>query len=110
MQKLQWSSTLSSGEPRLCPDLYSAFIECLLIIKLTGKISESEHKLLMGNAAISIEDLPNVKAWMARVEERPAVQQGIDTPEPFDREAHKDPKKLQGKLRWCEKAHSNSWV
>ena len=32
---------------------------------------------------------------MQRIEERPAVRRGIDTPEPFDREAHKDPKKVQ---------------
>lgn len=54
-------------------------------------------------AGISIDDLPNVKAWMQRIEERPAVQRGIDTPEPFDREAHKDPKKLQETIEMVRK-------
>lgn len=46
-------------------------------------------------AGVSVDDLPNVKAWMKRIEDRPAVQRGIDVPQPFDREAHKDPKKVQ---------------
>lgn len=54
-------------------------------------------------AGISIDDLPNVKAWMQRIEERPAVQRGIDTPEPFDRQAQKDPKKLQETIEMVRK-------
>ena len=40
---------------------------------------------------------------MKRIEERPAVQRGIDTPEPFDRAAHKDPKKLQETIEMVRK-------
>ena len=32
---------------------------------------------------------------MKRIEERPAVKRGIDTPEPFDKAAMQDPKKVQ---------------
>ncbi len=54
-------------------------------------------------AGISIDDLPNVKAWMQRIEERPAVQRGIDTPEPFDRDALNDPKKVQETIEMVRK-------
>jgi len=46
-------------------------------------------------AGITLDDLPHVQAWMKRIEERPAVKRGIDVPEPFDKEASKDPKKVQ---------------
>ena len=58
---------------------------------LSSKIARS----VCAVAGISIDDLPNVKAWMQRIEERPAVKRGIDTPEPFDRDALNDPKKAQ---------------
>ncbi|KAL0028543.1 hypothetical protein WJX79_000507 [Trebouxia sp. C0005] len=46
-------------------------------------------------AGISLDDLPHVQAWMQRIEERPAVRRGIDVPEPFDKAAMQDPKKVQ---------------
>ena len=46
-------------------------------------------------AGISLDDLPHIQAWMKRIEGRAAVRRGIDVPEPFDREAAKDPKKVQ---------------
>ena len=42
-----------------------------------------------------MDDLPHVQAWMNRIEERPAVRRGIDVPEPFDKAAMQDPKKVQ---------------
>jgi hypothetical protein len=47
------------------------------------------------SAGITLDDLPHVQAWMKRIEERPAVRQGIDVPEPFDKAAMQDPKKVQ---------------
>lgn len=46
-------------------------------------------------AGITLDDLPHVQAWMKRIEERPAVKRGIDVPEPFDKAAMQDPKKVQ---------------
>lgn len=47
------------------------------------------------SAGITLDDPPHVQAWMKRIEERPAVRQGIDVPEPFDKAAMQDPKKVQ---------------
>ncbi len=47
------------------------------------------------SAGITLDDLPHVQAWMKRIEERPAVRRGIDVPEPFDKAAMQDPKKVQ---------------
>lgn len=50
----------------------------------------------VGNSAgITLDDLPHVQAWMKRIEERVAVRRGIDVPEPFDKAAMQDPKKVQ---------------
>ncbi len=38
-------------------------------------------------AGVSIDDLPNVKAWVARMRARPAVQKGLDVPGKVDPEA-----------------------
>lgn len=46
-------------------------------------------------AGVTLDDLPHVQAWMKRIEERPAVKRGIDVPEPFDKAAMQDPKKVQ---------------
>lgn len=46
----------------------------------------------------SLDDLPLTKAWLERIAERPAVQRGIDTPEPYDREFASNPEKVQAAI------------
>ena len=45
-------------------------------------------------AGISLDDLPNVTAWKKRIEERPAVQKGLDVPEPNKFKEAADPEKV----------------
>ena len=33
-------------------------------------------------AGIALDGMPNLQAWLARIEARPAVQRGLDVPEP----------------------------
>lgn len=33
-------------------------------------------------AGIALDGMPHLQAWLARVEARPAVQRGLDVPEP----------------------------
>ena len=40
--------------------------------------------LLHGWAGVEIDDLPNLKRWLERVGERPAVQAGRAVPKPLD--------------------------
>ena len=44
----------------------------------------------------NIDDLPNLKAWVARIDARPAVQKGLDVPVPDKmKEFTKNPEKLE---------------
>lgn len=45
-------------------------------------------------SGISLDDLPNVQAWKKRIEERPAVQKGLDVPEPNKFKEAADPEKV----------------
>ncbi len=47
-------------------------------------------------AGIEIDDMPHLKAWMKRIEERPAVQKGLDIPdENIKKQLARDPKKKE---------------
>jgi len=49
----------------------------------------------------SIDDLPNLKAWISRIDARPAIQKGLNVPTPDRLEEYtKDPEKLE-KLDRC---------
>ncbi|CAG8603954.1 15468_t:CDS:2 [Funneliformis caledonium] len=43
----------------------------------------------------NIDDLPNLKAWVARIDARPATQKGIDVPNTALRECIEHPEKLE---------------
>ena len=45
---------------------------------------------------VPIDDLPNLKAWLKRIEERPAVSKAVDIPEEsFVKAQQRDPKKKE---------------
>ncbi|KAK9845992.1 hypothetical protein WJX81_007901 [Elliptochloris bilobata] len=44
-------------------------------------------------AGIPLDDMPSLQAWLARIEARPAVQRGLDVPEPNGVRAMADPAK-----------------
>jgi len=47
-------------------------------------------------AGVPIDDLPNLKAWLKRIEERPAVSKAVDIPEEsFVKAQQRDPKKKE---------------
>ena len=47
-------------------------------------------------AGIEIDDLPHLQAWMKRIEQRPAVQKGLDVPSKNPiKELMQDPQKQQ---------------
>lgn len=47
-------------------------------------------------AGIDLDEMPHLKAWMQRIESRPAVQKGLDIPEEnIHKQIAKDPKKKQ---------------
>ena len=56
-----------------------------------------------GRAGISLDDLPNVQAWKKRIEERPAVQRGLDVPEPNKFKEPADPAKQQKMIEEARK-------
>ncbi|CAG8630657.1 14099_t:CDS:2 [Funneliformis caledonium] len=43
----------------------------------------------------NLDDLPNLKAWVARIDARPATQKGIDVPNTGLRECIENPEKLE---------------
>lgn len=54
-------------------------------------------------AGVEIDDLPNLKAWLQRIEERPAVQKGLDVPEEnVKKQMARDPKKKEEMIAWAK--------
>ena len=53
---------------------------------------------------VDIEDMPNLKAWMKRIEHRPAVQKGLDIPEEnMKKQIARDPKKQEEMIEAAKK-------
>ena len=53
---------------------------------------------------IEIDDMPHLKAWMKRIEERPAVQKGLDIPEEnVKKQMARDPKKKEEMIESAKK-------
>lgn len=46
-------------------------------------------------AGVEVKDFKRVKAWLDRINARPAVQKGLDVPEPFEMK-----KKMQSKVKY----------
>jgi len=57
-------------------------------------------------AGVGLDDFPEVREWVERINERPAVKRGLDVPEPFKL---KEKLKDQGSADEYAKMHSN-WV
>ena len=48
------------------------------------------------SAGVEIDDMPHLRAWMKRIEERPAVQRGLDVPEEnMKKQVARDPQKKE---------------
>lgn len=55
-------------------------------------------------AGIEVDDMPHLKAWMKRIEERPAVQKGLDIPEEnVKKQMARDPKKKEELIEGAKK-------
>ena len=55
-------------------------------------------------AGIEIDDMPHLKAWMKRIEERPAVQKGLDVPEEnMKKQLARDPQKREQMIEAAKK-------
>ena len=55
-------------------------------------------------AGIEIDDMPHLKAWMKRIEERPAVQKGLDVPEEnIKKQLARDPQKKEQMIEAAKK-------
>ena len=53
---------------------------------------------------VEINDMPHLKAWMKRIEERPAVQKGLDIPEEnVKKQMARDPKKKEELIEGAKK-------
>ena len=60
-------------------------------------------KVLMSASGVEIDDLPNLKAWLERIEKRPAVQKGLDVPEEnVKKQMARDPKKKDEMIAWAQ--------
>lgn len=47
-------------------------------------------------AGVEVDEFPNLKKWMDKIAERPAVKEGLDVPEPnMMKEIMGDPEKMQ---------------
>lgn len=56
------------------------------------------------SAGIEIDDMPHLQAWMKRIEERPAVQRGLNVPDKNPvKEMMQDPSKQQKKIEEAQK-------
>ena len=55
-------------------------------------------------AGVEIDDMPHLKAWMKRIEERPAVQKGLDVPEEnMKKQLARDPQKREQMMETAKK-------
>lgn len=55
-------------------------------------------------AGVEIDDMPHLKAWLKRIEARPAVQKGLDIPEEnIKKQLARDPKKKEEMIESAKK-------
>lgn len=47
-------------------------------------------------AGVEVTEFKQLKAWLDRINARPAIRKGLDVPEPFEMK-----KKMQSKVRYC---------
>ena len=54
-------------------------------------------------SGVEIDDLLHLKAWLERIEKRPAVQKGLDVPEEnVKKQMARDPKKKDEMIAWAQ--------
>lgn len=55
-------------------------------------------------SGVEIDDMPHLKAWLKRIEARPAVQKGLDIPEEnIKKQLARDPKKKEEMIESAKK-------
>ena len=73
-------------------------------VKSAARACSIESTQFNGNAGIDLDEMPHLKAWMQRIESRPAVQKGLDIPEEnIHKQIAKDPKKKQELIEEAKK-------
>ena len=82
-------------------DSHSLCIVRMIVAKLH---QETVFHCASSFAGVEIDDMPHLRAWMKRIEERPAVQKGLDVPEEnIKKQLARDPQKKEQMIESARK-------